>query len=33
VDRYVETYARMQEPMHRTTRHIAAMGTPVATGD
>jgi ribulose kinase len=24
VDRYVETYERMKEPMHKTTRHVAA---------
>jgi FGGY-family pentulose kinase len=29
VDRYIETYDRMKEPMHRTTRHVAAK-TPVA---
>jgi FGGY-family pentulose kinase len=33
VDRYIETYPRMQEPMHRTTRHVAARGTPVAAGE
>jgi FGGY-family pentulose kinase len=26
VDRYIETYERMKEPMHRTTRHVAARG-------
>jgi FGGY-family pentulose kinase len=31
VDRYVETYERMKEPMHKTTRHVAASAdrTPV----
>jgi FGGY-family pentulose kinase len=29
VDRYIETYERMKEPMHRMTRHVAATG---ATG-
>jgi FGGY-family pentulose kinase len=24
VDRYIETYERMKEPMHKTTRHVAA---------
>ncbi len=33
VDRYIETYPRMKEPMHRTTRHVAAKGTPVAAGE
>ena len=28
VDRYTETYERMKEPMHRTTRHVAAKGAP-----
>jgi FGGY-family pentulose kinase len=26
VDRYIETYERMKEPMHRMTRHVAATG-------
>jgi sugar (pentulose or hexulose) kinase len=33
VDRYIETYPRMQEPMHRTTRHVAAKGMSVPAGD
>jgi hypothetical protein len=30
VDRFIETYPRMMEPMHWTARHVAARGTPVA---
>jgi sugar (pentulose or hexulose) kinase len=30
VDRYIETYPRMKEAMHMTTRHVAATGAPVA---
>ena len=26
VDRYIETYECMKEPMHRMTRHLAAKG-------
>jgi FGGY-family pentulose kinase len=28
VDRFIETYPRMMEPMHWTARHVAARGTP-----
>jgi ribulose kinase len=31
-DRYIETYPRMKEAMHMTTRHVAATGAPVAVG-
>jgi ribulose kinase len=30
VDRYIETYPRMKEAMHMTTRHVAATRAPVA---
>jgi FGGY-family pentulose kinase len=30
VDRYIETYPRMRELMHKTVRHVAGGGTPAA---
>jgi FGGY-family pentulose kinase len=32
VERYIETYQRMKEPMHRTTRHVAAKGAAAPAG-
>jgi hypothetical protein len=32
VDRYIETYDRMKDAMHKTTRHVASRGAAVPVG-